>query len=157
MSRLNFAILLLLISNCALGQKEKIFLFIKESNATLNGKWRLIKYYNLTDGTSESEPANIPHSIIIEFFDNGQKGKMKGHTVTNTVSGDYELFNNKMKTLSFGGTKVGEPSWGNKFWNAIHTASSYERDDDTLFIFFNTDSEKMEFKKINAISKDENN
>lgn len=44
-------------------------------------------------------------------------GKMNGHTVTNSVSGAYELLkNNKMKTLSFGGTKVGEPGWGNKFW-----------------------------------------
>lgn len=73
---------------------------------------RLIKYYNLITGTSESEPTNISRSIIIEFSDNGHKGKMMGHTVTNTVVGDYELLQgNKMKTLSFGGTKVGEPGW----------------------------------------------
>lgn len=124
------------------------FVCNKDNNATLTGKWRLIKYYNLTAGTSEPEPANIPRSIIIEFSDNGHKGKMNGHIVTNTVTGDYELQkNNKIKTLSFGGTKVGEPGWGNKFWNAIHTASSYELHDNKLFIFFNADSEKMEFKK----------
>jgi len=75
-------------------------------------------------------------------------GKMNGHTVTNSVSGAYELLkNNKMKTISFGGTKVAELGWGSKFWNAIHSASTYERHGNKLFIFFNADDEKMEFTK----------
>ncbi len=120
----------------------------KHNNATLTGRWRLTKYYNLTAGTSEPEPANIPRSIIIDFSDDGSKGKMNGHTVTNTVLGDYELLKgNKIKILSFGGTEVGEPAWGNKFWGAIHSASSYERQGNKLFIFFNSGSEKMEFEK----------
>ena len=68
--------------------------------------------------------------------------------MTNSVSGEYELLqDNKMKTLSFGGTKIGEPNWGAKFWDAIHAASSYERQSDKLYIHFNADTEKMEFKK----------
>jgi hypothetical protein len=115
---------------------------------TLNGKWKLVKYHNLNTGTSEPEPSNISRSIIIEFSDNRIKGNMNGHTVTNTVSGEYELLqNNKMKTLSFGGTKMGEPTWGDKFWDAIHAASSYKGQSDKLYIQFNADTEKMEFKK----------
>lgn len=115
---------------------------------TLNGKWKLVKYHNLTAGTTESEPSNISRSIIIEFTDNRIKGNMNGHTVTNTVGGEYELLqDNKMKTLSFGGTKIGEPNWGYKFWDAIHAASSYKRQSDKLYIYFNADTEKMEFKK----------
>lgn len=115
---------------------------------TLNAKWKLVKYHNLTAGTSESEPSNISRSIIIEFSDNGINGNLNGHTVTNTVSGEYELLqDNKMKTLSFGGTKIGEPNWGHKFWDAIHAASSYERQSDKLYIYFNADAEKMELKK----------
>ena len=113
---------------------------------TLNGKWKLVKYHNLVTGTHESEPSNIYRSIIIEFFDNTIRGNMNGHTVTNTVSGEYELLqDNKMKTLSFGGTKMGEPNWGNKFWDAMHAASSYKRQNDRLYIHFNADTEKMEF------------
>lgn len=115
---------------------------------TLNGKWKLVKYHNLTTGTSQSEPSNISRSIILEFSDNTIKGNMNGHTVTNTVGGEYDLLHdNKMKTLSFGGTKIGEPNWGDKFWDAIHAASSYERQSDKLYIYFNADTEKMEFKK----------
>ena len=125
----------------------------KKDNTTtttdsLNGKWKLVKYHNLTTGTSESEPSNISRSIIIEFSDNRSKGNMNGHTVTNAVSGEYDLLqDNKMKTLSFGGTKIAEPNWGDKFWDAIHAASSYERQSDKLYIHFNADTEKMEFKK----------
>ena len=118
------------------------------STDTLNGKWKLVKYHNLTNGTSESEPSNIVRSIIIEFNDNGINGTMNGQTVTNSVGGAYELLqDNKMKTLSFGGTKVGEPDWGYKFWDAIHAANSFEKKNNKLFIHFNVDTEKMEFKK----------
>ncbi len=118
------------------------------TEGTLNGKWKLVKYHNLTNGTSESEPSNIPSSIIIEFSDDGTNGKMNGHTVMNSVGGAYELLqNHKMKTLSFGGTKVAEPSWGRKFYDAIYAASSYEKPSDKLYIHFNSDSEKMEFDK----------
>jgi heat shock protein HslJ len=120
----------------------------KENGTTLTGKWQLIAYHNLSAATSETEPTTISRSIIMEFSDNGRLGKMTGHTVTNTVSGAYELLDNhKMNTTSFGGTKVGEPAWGHKFWTAIHTANAYERQDNKLFIFFAAGSEKMEFTK----------
>jgi hypothetical protein len=71
---------------------------------------------------------------------------MKGHTVANSVSGAYELLeNNKMITIGFGGTKVWEPAWGSKFWNAIRASSSYKRRGNELSIFYNADTEKMEF------------
>jgi hypothetical protein len=123
----------------------------KDSTTTtgnsLNGNWKLIKYYNLTTGTDELEPADNARSIIIAFRDDQVNGNMNGHTVTNTVEGQYQLSGgNKMKTISFGGTKVGEPAWGDKFWDAIFAASSYERSGNTLHIFYNSDTEKMEFK-----------
>jgi len=125
-----------------------LFACNKEKSNSLNGKWKLINYHNITAETSESEPANISRSVILDFSDNRKKGKMEGHTVTNTVSGEYELFKgNKMKTHRFGGTKVGEPHWGGKFWKAIYSTSSFERKSNKLFIYFNEDTEKMEFEK----------
>ena len=115
---------------------------------SLSGIWKLVRYHNLTIGRIETEPSNISRSIIIHFSDNGVKGTMSGHTVTNTVSGEYELLpGNKMNTLSFGGTKVGEPDWGHEFWDAIHTASSYDRQGDKLYIYFNSDTGRMEFNR----------
>lgn len=115
---------------------------------TLNGEWKLVKYKSSSSGASEIEPVDIARSIIIRFSDNTIKGAMNGQTVTNAVSGEYELGGQgKMKTLSFGGTKVGEPNWGERFWDAIHAASSYQRKHDKLYIYFNADAEIMEFVK----------
>jgi hypothetical protein len=86
------------------------------TNNTLSGKWKLVKYHNLTNKTSECEPLDISRSIIIEFFDDGITGKIDGKTVSNTVGGVFELSQeNKMKTISFNGTKIGEPKWGVNF------------------------------------------
>ncbi len=72
---------------------------------------------------------------------------MSGQTVANSVGGDYELLKKyKMRTLIFYGTKVWEPAWGSDFWDAILSASSYERQTNKLFIYFNNDMEKMEFE-----------
>ncbi|HNL82237.1 MAG TPA: hypothetical protein PKG56_02495 [Chitinophagaceae bacterium] len=142
-SKINY-ILILLFSLTACNKDNTT-----TTSDSLNGKWKLVKYYNLTTGTIESEPSNISRSIILELSDNRIQGNISGHTVTNSVSGEYELLkDNKKKTLSFGGTKIGEPNWGDKFWDAIHATSSYERQSDKLYIYFNADMEKMEFKKL---------
>ena len=135
-----FLILLLTLAACSRDN-------VTRSTGSLNGKWKLVSYHDLTTGTIEFEP-NVSRSIIIAFVDNGTRGNMNGQTVTNAVDGEYELLpENKMKTLSFGGTKVGEPNWGYKFWDAIHAASSYERQSNRLYIYYNVDKEKMEFIK----------
>jgi len=115
---------------------------------TLSGNWQLVSYEDVQTGTIDYEPQNINRSIIIEFSDNGKKGTLSGHTVTNIVSGEYELKEkNKIEVLSFGGTKVGEPAWGSKFWDAMYNASSYERTSEKMSILFNFDTEKMTFNK----------
>ena len=115
---------------------------------TLSGNWKLISYEVIQSGTIDYEPQNISRSIIIEFSDNGIIGTLSGHTVTNTVSGEYELKEkNIIEVLSFGGTKVGEPEWGSKFWDAMHNASSYDRTTEIMHIYFNRDTEKMTFNK----------
>lgn len=117
------------------------------SETTLTGKWKLIKYHNLSNQTVETEPADAQRSVIMDFIDNGITGTMDGHTEMNEVGGEYELLqNNQMKTICFGGTKIGEPLWSAKFWNAMHTASSYKRQGNKLLIHFNKHNEMMEFK-----------
>ena len=113
---------------------------------TLTGKWKLVKYEDSRKGTSEAEPSNIERSIIIDFIDDGTTGSMSGQTVTNAVGGEYKISKSgKFTTIRFGGTKIGEPDWGDKFWFAIAAASSYERRGVRLSIYFNADHEKMEF------------
>ena len=131
-----------------------LFLFLSSSCSkdynlnTLSGNWKLISYEVIQTGTIEYEPQNLMRSIIIEFSDKGTIGTLSGHTVTNTVSGDYVLKEkNIIEVLRFGGTKVGEPEWGSKFWDAIHNASSYDRTSEKMNIYFNRNTEIMTFNK----------
>ena len=118
----------------------------KSGNGTLEGRWKLTFYHNLTSGVNEPEPANIARSIILNFSDDGSNGRITGHTVTNTVTGDYQLpGNNKITITGFGGTKVGEPDWGRKFWLAMQSVHRYQRNNRKLTLFFNTNTESMEF------------
>ena len=120
----------------------------KKDNNTLTGNWKLISYEDFINDTIIYEPQNISSSIIIEFSDNGRKGKLKGQTVTNTVSGKYKLKeNNKIEVLEFGGTKIGEPEWGKKFWDAMYNVTSYGVTEYNLYLLFNNDTEKMIFEK----------
>lgn len=120
-----------------------------ENNFTLTGKWKLFVYEDLTNLDIEFEPIDIKRSIIISFFDNGKDGIMYGHTVTNQVSGEYSIFKpNQIKVTGFGGTKVGEPPWGNKFWDTITLASLFEVDEEELIIFYNNNKERMIFLKL---------
>ena len=114
---------------------------------TLTGTWKLIAYKNLATGVIETEPEDIERSIVIEFRDDGKNGKLQGHTIINTVNGDYEIFDgNKIKVLRFGGSKAGEGwAWGYKFWDAIRQSSSYQVKGNSLFIYFSNDKELMEF------------
>lgn len=118
------------------------------SDQSMMGTWKLVAYKNLITGEIEHEPDTITRSIIIEFQDNGKRGTMKGSTVANTVSGEYELSeNSKIKTLNFGGTKIGEPPWGNKFWKAIYELSSYDVKGESLLLYFSDNKELMELVK----------
>jgi hypothetical protein len=118
------------------------------TSITLTGQWKLVKYHDLKLGTSESQPSHIKRPVIMNFCDNGKIGNMYGQTVANGVDGEYELsVDAKMKTLIFYGTKVWEPNWGSKLWDAMNAANAYERQGRKLFIFFNSGAEKMEFEK----------
>ncbi len=140
-----FFVILLTIS-CEVSKQ----LYIEnENNITLTGKWKLVVYEDLTNRDIEFEPRDIRRSIIMDFFDDGKDGIMDGHTVTNQVSGEYSIFKpNQIKVTGFGGTKIGEPPWGGKFWETIVSASSFEVDEEKLIISYNSNKERMIFLKL---------
>lgn len=115
---------------------------------TIDGTWKLTKYFDITNGTVQAEPSTISRSIIMTFSSNGNTVSVSGQTVMNTVYGAYELSdNNKMATVGFGGSKVAEPDWGFRFWDAMNATSSYKIEKGKLYIYFNADSHKMEFER----------
>lgn len=115
----------------------------------LNGNWTLICYSNLITGKQECRSQTDPRGTIsLEFKDNGKTGTMIGHTIVNSVTGDYTIWDkNKIKVERFGGTKVGEEGWGNSFWTTIQQSSSFKYSADTLVILYDNDTKAMKFLK----------
>jgi hypothetical protein len=121
----------------------------KQEAQTLNGHWTLICYSNLLTGTKDCKSStDRTGTVSLEFKDNGKTGTMFGHTINNSVSGDYTLWdNNKIKVERFGGTKIAEHGWGNGFWTTINQSSSFKYSSDTLVILYDNDTKAMKFLK----------
>ena len=118
------------------------------TSGTLTGTWKLIQYKDLTTGVIENIPQEYVDREVVTFTfeDNNKTGKFNGRTVSNETGGEYILEpNNKIKVESFGGTKVGEDSWGGKFWETIRQSTSYEIKKDTLHILYDHDTKCMTF------------
>ena len=124
----------------------------EESLNTLTGTWKFTEYWDFSESHYPKvmkEPNDIDRSIILTFADSGDTGTIEGQTVTNLISGKYELFENQeMKVLSFGGTKVAEPEWGSKFWDAIQKAIKYHATESELKIWYTDKYRYMRFEKV---------
>jgi len=135
-----------------------------QSSTSINGRWALAYFHDLTTNEKKVRPINYPPVMMAftfsdssnrnstdgatsdnRFSDSPAEGTFEGHTTTNNVSGEYQLQGDKIKVLSFGGTKRGEYGWGSEFWTTIYRSSSFQLAGDTLRIFFNNDSSVMVF------------
>jgi heat shock protein HslJ len=120
-----------------------------KTNQSITGTWNLVSITDLNTNEQHWESENLNYPIRLQFTDNGQLGKISGHTTSNNVFGQYELFEqNKMKVNQFGGTKVGEQGWGKGFWTTIRQSSSYELKSETLIIYAEDATEIMRFSRV---------
>jgi hypothetical protein len=120
---------------------------VEKSLETLSGTWKLLSYMGSDNVILLSEPLDISSPVMMCFKDNNDTGNIIGHTVKNSVRGEYKLMSgNKMTVPMFGGTKIGEPEWGSLFWDAIRSSKSYFVDTKQLKIYY-ADNKYMLFEK----------
>ena len=114
---------------------------------TLNGTWTLVCFSESNTDFHDCNPESLSEkSITLEFADSDGMGKIKGHTTSNNVFGNYQISGeNQMKVTSFGGTKIVENGWGNQFWTTISQSSSFEFKADSLFIYYDNNLKIMKF------------
>ncbi len=111
-----------------------------------NSSWKLVAYHDQKSGVVDSEPSDIRRSIEINF---GEISKWSGHTVTNKVSGNFEISeNNQIRISDFRGTKMGEPNWGRMFWEAFPDVTSYKLEKKKLFLFYDDGKKFLEFVRM---------
>ena len=96
-------------------------------------------------------------NVRLNFKDSANVGKIEGHSFCNAIGGTYKISDkNKITTSDIGGTKV-DCLYEGKLWGAFRAASSYKRNNDTLCILYNKDSEEMVFVRDKQQVKDDEN
>ena len=126
------------------------FLTSFQTTGILNGKWKLVQYKDLINGTIKNEPTEYNNQKVMtfDFNDDNIQGVFTGKTINNDTQGSYILkANSKIVVSTFGGTKVAEPNWSSRFWETIQQSTSYKVTDDTLIIYYNNDKKCMIFVK----------
>jgi hypothetical protein len=109
------------------------------SDNNVLGSWVVAFYQDLQNG-------NIIRKNDVESW-GGLDVKLKfmedstfcGLNTSNEVAGHYILKDSTIKIDVYGGTKVGQPEWGNMFSDIVHshTLSSFTRNKSQLKLFYN--------------------
>jgi heat shock protein HslJ len=60
-----------------------------------------------------------------------------GMNTTNTVTGNFTLSDRTIHIIRYGGTKIGQPEWGNMFSDVVHNLESFKINADQLRFFYN--------------------
>src|SRR5690554_1770298 len=144
-----------IILKCAKMKKRSLILFVVlsvlslsaiQNKETLNGKWTLVCFKDFAGKTENCRPSNkSEEALTFTFKDNGEDGQFYGKTTTNSVSGEYQIDENRIHVKRFDGTKIAEHGWGRDFWRVIVQSNSYYFIDDTLVIRYESNTKGMFF------------
>jgi hypothetical protein len=155
-TRLFLALLSLLLFAC---NKSGGPIIIKDDTAIKDvyGSWRLVSRENYTTGEVFYKDAQVQRycrttnqcDVIINLSKGNPTDIITGHTITNVISGSFrfDAVSRTFTTLEFGGTKVGEPSWGDNLWNNMHSIRKYSVNPRYLRLFFNDDKQSLTFAR----------
>jgi hypothetical protein len=107
-----------------------------QSVTSINGTWVVVSY-------EDFEKNSITRKSDVDFW-NGMDviltftiDSLYGRNTTNIVSGNFILTERTIQITRYGGTKVGQPMWGNMFSDIIHDMESYKINNNQLRFYFN--------------------
>jgi hypothetical protein len=102
----------------------------------LNGSWIVIAYEDLESGfktLKNSENSWGGMDVTIKIKDN----TFCGTNTSNSVGGWFTVTGQSFKLESYGGSKVGQPLWGNLFSDNIFIIESFMIKDNILRLYYN--------------------
>ena len=138
MRKIAFLFLIILASSC------------EEDSAvnSLSGQWRLVHYYNLETSLTTSAPADLAKSITLNFSDDGLKGTFVGHTLSNPVSGHYEITKPGKILISTEQKVMDENDLDKIVLQGLSYANAYKVSNYSLNLYFNQSKEVLIFVRL---------
>jgi hypothetical protein len=106
----------------------------------INGKWKVVSYENFEKSTitvkTDVDSWN-GLDVILTFADDS----IWGYCTTNSLTGKYSLSGRNIHIITYGGTKIAQPAWGDMFSKIIYDLESFEVNEHQLRFFYD-DSQK---------------
>jgi hypothetical protein len=106
----------------------------------IDGRWKVVSYedYKTSSITVKTDVDSWNGMDVILTF---SRDSLWGYCTSNSMSGKYSITGRNIHIISYYGTKVGQPEWGNMFSRVIYDIESFEINEHKLRFFYD-DSEK---------------
>jgi hypothetical protein len=102
----------------------------------INGKWKVVSYEDFEKGSvtvkNDVDSWN-GMDVILTFADS----TFYGQNTANIVSGKYTLAGRYINIIIYGGTKIGQPAWGNMFSDIVYRLRTFEINEHQLRFYYN--------------------
>jgi hypothetical protein len=113
-----------------------------QSIQNINGIWVVVSYEDFEKNSvvikSDVDSWNGLDVILTFTIDS-----LYGRNTTNTVYGNFTLSDSTIHIIRYGGTKIGQPEWGNMFSDIVHRLESFKVNKNELRFYFNNNKNSV--------------
>jgi hypothetical protein len=113
-----------------------------QSIQNINGTWIVVSYEDYVKNSvvrkNDIDSWN-GMDVVLTFTTDS----MYGRNTTNTVSGNFTLSERTIHVIRYGGTKMGQPEWGNMFSDVVHTLESFKIDANQVKFYYNKNNNSI--------------
>ena len=125
-------------------------LFIIAQNS-LTGTWRFMSYRNVLTNYFKDQPYSSYRygSIMLNFKDSLDSGTFSGHTISNTIEGEYQIIDDK--TVLFSNVTKGLFDETNEIMDirtGLKGSTKFEVGENNLKIAYNNGQDEMNFVRV---------
>jgi len=109
------------------------------------GTWVVVSYEDYVNN-SVIEKNDVDSwngmDIILKFMSDS----LCGRNTTNSVFAHYTLSDSTIHVISYGGTKMGQPEWGNMFSDVVYGLETYKINENRLSFYYNNNKNSVTLK-----------
>lgn len=134
----------LFISGCERGEMNRNF-DDDPSIQNINGTWVVISYEDY-DKNSVTRKSDVDSWNGMDVRLTFTTDSLYGRNTTNSVSGNFTLSDRTIHVIRYGGTKMGQPEWGNMFSDVVLHLETFKINEYQLRFFFNNGKNSVTFE-----------
>jgi hypothetical protein len=111
--------------------------FVDDPSMTdLSGEWTVVSYEDFVNNTV-TEISDVDSWNGLEVKLTFTTDSLYGRNTTNDVIGNFQISGRNIHVTSYGGTKIGQPEWGNMFSDVIYMIESFKINESQLRFYYN--------------------